>query len=71
MRSATSPEDTAVCELDPAFHALLAEADFRLKARMVLISRYFEPIERVALFETLGIKGPSAGRTGAERMLAT
>lgn len=43
MRPATSPDDCAVCELDRDFHALLADPDFRLKARLLLISRYFEP----------------------------
>lgn len=31
------------------------DADFRLKARLLLISRYFESHERVALLESLGL----------------
>src|SRR5262245_4223895 len=31
------------------------DADFRLKARLMLVSRYFEPPERVALLESLGL----------------
>jgi putative restriction endonuclease len=34
---------------------LLGDADFRLKARLLLVSRYFEARERVALLESLGI----------------
>ena len=59
MRRATSPESCAVCEMNPVFFELLADPGFRLKARMILISTYFEPAERVALFESLGLQlGP-------------
>jgi putative restriction endonuclease len=68
LRPAASPENCALCELDAEFHALLADADFRLKARLVLISHYFEPIERVAFFETLGIEGGLGGHAAAERV---
>jgi putative restriction endonuclease len=70
LRPALSPENCAFCELDAEFHALLADADFRLKARLVLISHYFEPIERVAFFETLGIQGGADAQSAAERVRA-
>lgn len=57
MRPAGSPETCAVCELHPELFELLADPGFRLKARMVLITKYFEPAERIALFESLGIQG--------------
>jgi putative restriction endonuclease len=34
---------------------LLGDAEFRLKARLLLVSRYFDPAERLALLESLGI----------------
>jgi putative restriction endonuclease len=55
MASAQSPESCFVCELNPEFFQLLSDADFRLKARLLLVSRYFEPRERVALLESLGL----------------
>jgi putative restriction endonuclease len=56
MHRAASPESCAVCEMNPDFFALLADATFRLKARMILVSRYFPPEERIALFEMLGLQ---------------
>lgn len=70
MRPATSPDDCAVCELDRDFHALLADPDFRLKARLVLISRYFEPVEQAALYEAFGFTRPSVGPTVGEMLAA-
>src|SRR6266576_2190680 len=55
MTPAQSPESCFVCELHEELFDLLADADFRLKARLLLVSRYFEPRERVALLESLGI----------------
>lgn len=55
MRPAESPESCFVCELHGEFFDLLGDADFRLKARLLLVSRYFEPRERVALLESLGM----------------
>jgi putative restriction endonuclease len=60
MQPAQSPQSCAVIELHPEFFALLADRDFRAKARMVLIARYFTEIEKAALFECLGISGSSA-----------
>ena len=67
LRAAGSPETCAVCEMDSEFFDLIGDAGFRLKARMVLIAKYFEPVERIALLESLGIqahdkKSPSPGR---------
>jgi putative restriction endonuclease len=55
MAPAQSPESCFVCELNEEFFDLLGDADFRLKARLLLVSRYFEPCERVALLESLGL----------------
>jgi putative restriction endonuclease len=55
MAPAQSPESCFVCELNEEFFHLLGDADFRLKARLLLMSRYFEPCERVALLESLGL----------------
>jgi putative restriction endonuclease len=52
-----------VCELHEEFFDLLADADFRLKARLLLVSRYFEPRERVALLVSLGLCVDGAERT--------
>lgn len=70
MRPATSPEGCAVGELHPEFFALLTDRDFRIKARLVLIARYFTPVERAAFYEVLGIASEQSGGTNAERVLA-
>ena len=70
MQPAHSPEICALCEMHPEFFGLLQSADFRLKARMVLISKYFDPVERLAFFESLGIQAGSFGKQTADRVLA-
>ena len=55
MAPAQSPESCFVCELNEEFFDLLGDADFRLKARLLVVSRYFEVRERVALLESLGM----------------
>jgi len=55
MTIAQSPESCFVCELHEEFFDLLTDADFRLKARLLLVSRYFEARERVALLVSLGL----------------
>jgi putative restriction endonuclease len=55
MAPAQSPESCFVCELNQEFFELLGDVDFRLKARLLLVSRYFEPRERVALLESLDL----------------
>ncbi len=57
MRPAGSPDTCTVCEMHPELFALLSDPGFRLKARVVVITKYFDPVERVALFESLGIQG--------------
>jgi putative restriction endonuclease len=58
MTEAQSPETCFVCELHEEFFDLLGDVDFRLKARLLLVSRYFEPRERVALLESFGLVAP-------------
>ena len=60
MQPAQSPKTCAMIEVHPELFTLLADRDFRIKARMVLIARYFTEAEKVALFECLGIVGSSA-----------
>ena len=55
MNAAHSPDHCMVIELDSDFFALLADRDFRVKARLVLVSRYFTKPEQAALFEFLEI----------------
>jgi putative restriction endonuclease len=60
MRPTTGPDSSVVCEMQPDFFALMADADFRLKARLILVTKYFTPTERIALFEGLGLQAGSA-----------
>ena len=55
MTTAQAPESGFVNELHEEFFDLMGDADFRLKARLLLVSRYFEPRERVALLVSLGL----------------
>jgi putative restriction endonuclease len=55
MTPAQSPDSCFVNEIHEEFFDLLGDADFRLKARLLLVSRYFAPRERLALLESLGI----------------
>lgn len=55
MSEAQSPESCFVNELHEEFFDLLGDPDFRLQARLLLVSRYFEPHERVALLVSLGL----------------
>ncbi len=69
MTSAQACETCAVIELHPEFFALLADRDFRVKARLVLVSRYFTDPEQAALFEFIGLALGHATRT-ADKALA-
>lgn len=69
MHPAKSPESCAVCEIHPEFFDLLADSGFRLKARMVLITKYFAPAERIALFESLGIQHGESCAAAASKAL--
>jgi putative restriction endonuclease len=65
MRPAQASDSCMVIELDPDFFSLLADRDFRVKARLVLVSRYFTVVEQAALFEFLGmVIGNSARDAG-------
>lgn len=58
FNSAMAPEtvDSAVAnEFDEEFHSLCQESGFRLKARLLLISTYFTPAEKLALFAAVGL----------------
>jgi putative restriction endonuclease len=63
MTPAQSPESCFVCELHGEFFELLADHDFRLKARLLLVSRYFDPSERVALLVSLGLCADGVEKT--------
>lgn len=69
MRPSGSPDTCVVCEMHPDLFTLLADSGFRLKARMVLITKFFEPAERTALFESLGIQGGDSGAQSAGRVM--
>ena len=68
MRQAKSPETCALCEMDPELYELLSDASFRLKARMLLIATYFEPVERIALCESLGLQSEGGSGRNANRV---
>ena len=55
MMPAQSERSCIVIELDEDFFQFLADRDFRMKARLVLISHYFNDVEKAALFELLGL----------------
>jgi putative restriction endonuclease len=63
MTPAQSPESCFVCDLHEEFFDLLADADFRLKARLLLVSRYFEPRERVAMLVSMGLCADGVEKT--------
>ncbi len=69
MRPAGSPETCVVCEVNVEFFDLLTDPGFRLKARMVLVSKYFEPTEQVALFASLGLESGRSSEISAERVM--
>ena len=66
MTPALSPESCFVCELQEEIYELLGDADFRLKSRLLLLSRYFEPRERVALLESLGLCADRIEKSGPD-----
>ena len=70
MSPAQSPESCFVCELNDEFFDLMGDSDFRLKARLLLVSRYFEPRERVALLESLGLCVDSTDRSAPHPALS-
>ncbi len=62
MRPAQASDICMVIELAPEFFDLLADRDFRMKARLVLVSHYFTEIEQAALFEFLGLTATRSAR---------
>lgn len=56
MEPALSPESCMLCEMHEELFALLADADFRLKARVLLISHYFTKPEQLALMTSMGLR---------------
>jgi len=69
MRPAGSPDACVVCELHSEFFDLLADSGFRLKARIVLTTKFFNPTEQIALLESLGIEGSSPARSNSARVM--
>jgi putative restriction endonuclease len=57
---------TEVVEIDSSFFAAMQDADFRRRARAVLISNYFPPFEQIALRELTGIGEKEAEATADE-----
>lgn len=55
MTPARSAESCLLCEMSEEFFELLSDADFRLKARLLLVSHYFTKAEQVALLAGLGL----------------
>lgn len=65
MQRATA-DSAVVNEIDPEFYQLCQAPGFRIKARMVLISIYFTPTEKIALFEAVGLSvHPTAAKARA------
>jgi putative restriction endonuclease len=56
-----SPDDrlTRYAQLDPGFIALASDTAFRDQARRILITSYFQPEERLALYALVGMPVPS------------
>lgn len=69
MRPASSEDNCVVCEIHPELFDLFADPAFRLKARMLIISKYFEPAERIALFESMGLQLTDKVNRSAQRIL--
>lgn len=69
IRAAKSLESCVICDLHHELFELLADAGFRLKARMVLIAKYFTPVERIAFFESLGIQHYESPDAAADKTL--
>lgn len=69
--SATAPENCATIELDPEFHSVLSDPEFRLDARLLLTKAYFTAPERVALLEAMGLRNSRFVEEQAGDLLAT
>lgn len=62
MRLAQASDSCMVIELAAEFFALLTDRDFRMKARLVLVSHYFTEVGQAALFEFLGLTTTRSAR---------
>lgn len=69
MRPARSPDTCVVCDMHIEFFNLLANPAFRLRARIILITKYFDPTEQIALMESLGIEGGGPSGTNSARVM--
>ncbi len=69
MRLSKSPNTCVVCEMHPELFELFGDPTFRLKARMVLISKYFADDERAALLVSLGLEVASVSFPGTSRVM--
>ena len=56
---------TRLCHLDPVLFELLADPDFRLATRRVLIATYFTPAEQVGLCERFRLPVPDTAEIAA------
>jgi len=59
--SHSSPDDrlTRYAELDPGFRNYMKDPIWRERARRLLIAKYFEPAERIALYTLVGLPIPN------------
>jgi putative restriction endonuclease len=69
----TDRRHVTTVRLDPDFRAVLLDPAARAELRRILIATYFEPGERLALYDLVGIPVPSADavREDAARYAAT
>lgn len=62
----TDPKQARLAKLNADFVAAANDAACREQARRILIAKYFEPAERLALYELLGIATPSDDQIAAD-----
>lgn len=62
----TDPKQARLAKLNAEFVAAANDAAFREQARRILIAKYFEPAERLALYEVLGIPTPRDDQIAAD-----
>ncbi|MGH7136898.1 MAG: HNH endonuclease [Pirellulales bacterium] len=63
---AADPKQARIAKLNAEFVAAANDPAFREQARRILIARYFEPAERVALYTLLGMPVPSDDQIAAD-----
>ena len=69
MRPAVTAETCTACRMNAELFELLASAEFRLKARIILITDYFAPDEKIALSESLGIQETDEAKEFASKVV--